>query len=309
MSRKKRTETTPGWEQGLAEADVTLWLSDTVPMPFRRIPAGEFLMGSRGEYPDEEPRHLVRITRPFYMAVFPTTQHQYRTVVGRKKKEGLEPSPNDFKGDRRPVENVSWHDAVQWCGLLQNKPLLQDAEERLGGGQLNVGLPSEAQWEYACRAGIDTEYYTGDGEAALQYAGWYKGNSGEETHDAGLKLANRFRLYDMHGNVDEWCVDSFDEHAYKKRVDGVCDPFIDGASDALRVVRGGCWFNSPWSCRSACRIGWRPDFRNRGLGFRVCLFLGPCPGQAERAEQASAGMATRDEAAKPKRDRAASDFF
>jgi formylglycine-generating enzyme required for sulfatase activity len=299
MSRRKRTEPTPGWEQALAEADVTLWLSDTVPMPFRRIPAGEFRMGSRGEDPDEEPRHLVRITRPFYMATFPTTQHQYRTVVGRKKKDGLEPSPSDFKGDLRPVENVSWHDAVQWCGLLQNKPLLQDAEERLGGGELNVGLPSEAQWEYACRASTDTEYYTGDGEAALQDAGWYGGNSGEETHDVGLKLANRFRLYDMHGNVDEWCADAFDEHAYRKRVNGVCDPFIDGASDANRVLRGGGWFGSPGDCRSAYRDCRRPVIRYRSQSFRVCLFLGPCPGQAGRAEQASAGMATRDEAATP----------
>ena len=118
-------------------------------------------------------------------------------------------------------------------------------KSKLGEGPLNVGLPSEAQWEYACRAGTDTEYATGDGEAALHDAGWYTGNSNDETHDVGLTLANRFGLYDMHGNVWEWCADAFDEHAYKKRVNDVCDPFIDGDNDANRVIRGGSWDDSP----------------------------------------------------------------
>lgn len=297
------SHTTPGWEQGLAEADLTLWLSNTVPLPFRRIPAGEFLMGSRDENSDEEPRHLVRITRPFFMATFPTTQHQYRTVVGRKKKDGLDPSPSDFKGDLRPVERVSWIDVVEWFELLQTKPLLRAAEEKLGDGPLNVGLPSEAQWEYACRAGTDTEYYTGDGEAALHDAGWYDGNSLDETHDVGLKLANRLGLYDMHGNVDEWCTDGFDEHAYKKRVNGVCDPFIDGENDAYRVLRGGGWCDSPGYCRSAHRSKCSPVEHIGFQGFRVCLFLVPCPGRSERAEQASAVLA------EPQRDRIASKFL
>ena len=224
MTRKLLDETSPGWVKGLAEADLTVWQTDRVPLPFRRVSAGAFWMGSRGENPSEEPRHRVRITRPFFMATFPVTQHQYRAVIGRKRKDGLDPSPSHFKGDLRPVETVSWGDVIRWCELLQGMKALRTAEASLGEGPLRAGLPTEAQWEYACRAGTDTEYYTGDGEAALDEAGWYAKNSKSETHSVGLKAPNDYRLYDMHGNVEELCADAWDEHAYKKRVVGVCDP-------------------------------------------------------------------------------------
>jgi formylglycine-generating enzyme required for sulfatase activity len=202
-----------------------------------------------------------------------------------------------------PAEKMDWYDASQYCSWLNTVCGIQLPE------RYKAGLPTEAQWEYACRAGTDTDYYTGDGEAALAAAGWYAENSKSQTQPVGHLNGNAFGLFDMHGNVDEWCADAFDEHAYRKRVNNTCDPFVDGASDANRVLRGGCWNNSPWYCRSACRNGGRPVNRYRDQSFRVCLFLGPCPGQAVRAEQASAGMATRDEEATPERDRAASDFF
>jgi formylglycine-generating enzyme required for sulfatase activity len=192
-----------------------------------------------------------------------------------------------------PAEKMDWYDASQYCSWLNTVCGIQLPE------RYKAGLPTEAQWEYACRAGTDTDYYTGDGESTLAEAGWYGGNSESKTQPVGQLQGNEFGLFDMHGNVEEWCADTFDKHAYKKRVNGICDPFIDGARDANRVLRGGSWLYSPRGCRSAFRFRWRPDFRGRDLGFRVCLFLGPCPGQAVRAEQASVGMATRDEAATP----------
>jgi len=271
-------------------------LGNGIEMTFQLIPAGSFRMGSRGEHPDEEPRHWVQIAKPFYLGTFPVTQQQF----AKWKPE----HENEFANNpHHPAENMDWHHANQYCSWLTTT-----CRDQLPAGYA-AGLPTEAQWEYACRAGTDTDYYTGDGEAALAAAGWHGGNSKSQTQPVGQLQGNDFGLYDMHGNVWEWCVDAYDRHAYRKRVNSICDPFVDSPSYADRVVRGGSWYDSPWLCRSACRLRWRPNFRIRDQGFRVCLFLGPCPGQAERAEQAIAGMATRDEAAKPKRDRAASDFL
>jgi formylglycine-generating enzyme required for sulfatase activity len=271
-------------------------LGNGIEMSFQLIEGGSFRMGSRGKYHDEEPRHWVQIAKPFYLGTFPVTQQQF----AKWKPE----HENEFANNpHHPAENMDWHEANQYCSWLTTT-----CRDQLPAGYA-AGLPTEAQWEYACRAGTDTEYYTGDGEAALAAAGWYAGNSESKTQTVGQLQGNDFGLYDMHGNVWEWCVDAYDRHAYRKRVNNTCDPFVDSASDADRVVRGGSWGISPGGCRSAYR-GWRrPVDRFRVRGFRVCLFLGPCPGQAERAEQASAGMATRDEAATPERDRAESDFF
>jgi hypothetical protein len=117
----------------------------------------------------------------------------------------------------------------------------------------------------------------GDGEIALSAAGWYDGNSGQETHPVGMKEPNAYGLYDMHGNVWEWCADAWNENAYKMRVDGVCDPEVTTqslAGDVLRVIRGGSWNNRARNCRAAYRNRNRPANRNRNQGFRVCLFPG-----------------------------------
>ena len=281
---------------GTVKPALILDLGDRVEMSFQLIPAGSFRMGSRGEYHDEEPRHLVQITQPFYLGTFPVTQQQF--AMWKPK------HANGFPGNpHHPAERMDWHESTQYCSWL-----IENFGNQLPAGYA-AGLPTEAKWEYACRAGTETEFYTGDGKAALAEAGWYPGNSESQTQPVGQLKANEFGLYDMHGNVDEWCADAWDAHAYKKRVNSVCDPFVDGASDSYRVIRGGSWGYLPRYCRSAYRGRWRPGYRNWGRGFRVCLFLGPCPGQAERAEQASIGLATRDEAAGPKRDRVASDFL
>jgi sulfatase modifying factor 1 len=177
------------------------------------------------------------------------------------------------------------------CKLIVNSRLVRELQT--ADGKLitvgRFGLPTEAQWEYACRAGTETEYYRGDGEATLAEAGWFDGNAGGVTHPVGELAPNEFGLYDMHGNVDEWCCDAWDEDAYKKRVDGTTDPEVstEDVSDAnpVRVFRGGSRGAIAWICRSAIRSGGRPDVRERYQGFRVCLVPGPVP-QPERPSAA-----------------------
>jgi formylglycine-generating enzyme required for sulfatase activity len=207
------------------------------------------------------------------------TQAEYRAVAVSGPE--LEPEPSHFKGDSRPVEQVSWEEAVAWCGWIQKhwRDLRGTTKEGTELAVRTFGLLTEAQWEYACRAGTETEYYTGDGEAALGEAGWYADNAGDETHPVGEKKENRWGLYDLHGNVWEWCRDAWDEDAYKKRQDGVVDPEVTaedgGEQTPHRVLRGGSWRAGADWCRSSDRGRWRADVRLRILGFRVCLVRSP----------------------------------
>ncbi len=248
---------------------VTLELPEGVELEFRWIPPGEFLMGSRGEYSDEEPVHLVKITRGFYLGRYPVTQGQF--AAWKKSHE------NYFPGDlRRPVEQVTWDEAEEYCAWLNDRSQVTWPP---GLNEFAARLPTEAQWEYACRAGIETEFYTGDGESALSAAGWYDGNSNSTTQPVGCKEPNAYGLYDMHGNVWEWCADVYYADAYKARVDGVRDPDDSQKMDSggvRRVVRGGSWDYSAGYCRAAYRVRVRPGYRLGDRGFRVCLFPGPC---------------------------------
>ena len=251
-------------------------LGDGIDLAFQLIPAGSFRMGSRGMRDWEEPLHQVTITQPFYLGTFPVTQEEY----AKWKPEHVNGFPNQ---PRNPAENMDWHEANKYCQWLK-----ETCSDQLPVGY-EVGLPTEAQWEYACRAGTDTEYYTGDGEAALAEAGWYAGNSRSQTHPVDSLKGNDFGLFHMHGNVWEWCADAWDADTYKKRLGKTCDSFIDGAIDAYRVVRGGSWNFSPWYCRATCRDRRWPGDRYWNRGFRVCLFLGPCPGRfVERSRRAQA---------------------
>ncbi|MCB1739037.1 MAG: formylglycine-generating enzyme family protein [Gammaproteobacteria bacterium] len=249
---------------------LTLRLGDGTSLSMCWIPRGEFRMGSRGKFPHEEPAHRVRITRAFYLGTYPVTQAQYALCDPGHK--------NDFHGeDERPVDSVSWDAAHRFCEWLQARCAEQLEREGLSGHRFD--LPSEAQWEYACRAGGEGEYHSGDGEAALAEVGWFDGNSQRTTWPVGQKRANAFGLYDMHGNVWEWCRDAWDADAYRKRVDGVCDPEVTarmvGGEDPGRVVRGGGWGDTAAHCRAADRVSGRPSLRGRYLGFRVGLFPGP----------------------------------
>ena len=199
------------------------------------IPPGEFLMGS----PDsdalaggsEKPQHRVQISEPFYLGMCEVTQEQYRRVTGE--------NPSRYKGDaQRPVERVSWNDAVEFCRQLS------DTEGR------EYRLPTEAEWEYACRAGSTTKWCFGDSTAGLEDYAWYSANSGGQTHPVGQKSPNAWGLHDMHGNVYEWCADWYGPGYYRNSPP--YDP-IGAASGSDRVRRGGCWAGDAGRCRSASR--------------------------------------------------------
>jgi formylglycine-generating enzyme required for sulfatase activity len=193
----------------------------------------------------------VTLTKGFWMGVTPVTQAQWRAVLGS--------NPSYFKGDDRPVESVSWDDCQAFCrglGRRTGKP---------------VRLPMEAEWEYACRAGTATAYPGGDGEQALQGVGWYRANSGGQTQPVGRKAPNAFGLYDLHGNVWEWCADRpADEGHGQGESSGPADP----RPGLGRVLRGGSWFNKAAFCRAACRYYGGPASRANGCGARVCLLTG-----------------------------------
>ncbi|NRA27022.1 MAG: formylglycine-generating enzyme family protein [Opitutales bacterium] len=149
---------------------------------------------------------------------------------------------------------------------------------------LHLRLPTEAEWEYACRAGTDTDYYTGDGAAALFDAGWYGENSGRSTHPvrSATKRPNAFGLWDMHGNVWEWCQDAWYRGAYTQHGALGLDPIVERGQDALRVCRGGSWFSTAGVCRSAIRHWNHPGSRSGGRGFRLRLSSGPVKNRLEQ---------------------------
>jgi formylglycine-generating enzyme required for sulfatase activity len=199
---------------------------------------------------DERPAHQVTLTRPFYMGKFEVTQEQYQQVMGM--------NPSAFKGRGLPVEQVSWDDAQEFC---------KKASEKTG---LTVRSPTEAEWEYTCRAGTRTTYYTGDAEADLDRAAWYDKNSMNTTRPVGQKAANAWGLYDMHGNVWEWCGDWYEAY----RAEAAVDP-QGPAQGAQRALRGGLWCGNLGSCRSAYRFWLYPVSRGPFIGFRVAADVPP----------------------------------
>jgi formylglycine-generating enzyme required for sulfatase activity len=220
------------------------------------ISGGQFLMGSpkkeKGHNSDEEPQRRVLVS-DFYMGRYPVTNEEYARFLAENPKAG-EPSfwsDRKYNQSRQPVVGVSWVDAMryaEWAGLQ---------------------LPSEAQWEYACRAGSLTAYSSGDNIEDLKRMGWYEGNSGGRLHPVGEKEPNRFGLYDMHGNVWEWVEDEWHGSYEGAPDDG--SSWINDPRSSYRVVRGGCWFSPAEGCRSAYRFRFGPVIRNGFLGFRLVL--------------------------------------
>jgi formylglycine-generating enzyme required for sulfatase activity len=228
--------------------------ADSFGMKFNLIPAGTFTMGEGDEADDQLFQalvHEVTLTKPFKMGVHEVTQAQYEQVMKN--------NPSNFKGAENPVENVSWEDAVEFCRKLSELP----AEKAAG----NVyRLPTEAEWEYACRAGTTTNFSFGDDESDLCDYAWCDSNSADKTHPVGRKQPNAWGLYDMHGNVLEWCQDWYGDY----RSGSVTNP-VGFKSGSRRVFRGGSWSDSAVYCRSAYRYGLFPSFRLINYGFRVCL--------------------------------------
>jgi formylglycine-generating enzyme required for sulfatase activity len=221
---------------------------NSVGMEFVWIPPGEFMMGSESGEADENPVRLVTVSTGFYMGKYEVTQEQWQEVMGNN-------NPSRFKGRDRPVENVSWKEVREFISKLN----IEDNE-------FGYGLPSEAQWEYAARARTTGEY-AGD----LDALAWYGANSRGQTHKVGGKQSNYFGLYDMHGNVAEWCRDIYHD-TYKNAPTRGGAWAYDYERD-LRVVRGGHFLSGALSCRSAERDGLPPGERFPHLGFRLVAFI------------------------------------
>ncbi|MEI6534561.1 MAG: formylglycine-generating enzyme family protein [Verrucomicrobiaceae bacterium] len=221
------------------------------------IPPGEFVMGSSfdedGRAPMESFRHPVRLTRGFWMGRYPVTQEQWERVTGG--------NPSYTKGPSLPVEQVNWSDCQNF---------LQQINSILESGHLTAALPTEAQWEYACRAGTQTRYYLGDNVHDLDRTGWFSGNSGYKPHPVGQKEKNKFGLHDMHGNVWQWCQDWMDAYPRTPSV----DPTGPDSGNA-RVLRGGSWGSDQDACRSACRFCYPPDYRIITAGLRIVAMVDP----------------------------------
>ena len=243
-------------------------LGDDVSLELAAIPGGTFVMGSPEDELErldrEGPQHEVTVP-PFFMGRYPVTQAQWRAVAALPQEEReLEPDPSNFKGDNRPVERVSWYDAVEFCQRLAKhtgRP---------------YRLPSEAEWEYACRSGTTTPFYFGrtlttelaNYDGNYTYADGPKGEYREETTVVGqFGIANAFGLSDMHGNVWEWCADHWHDNYEGAPTDG--SAWLDeNKSNSLYVLRGGSWFSNPRRCRSAFRY-YSPDLAINYIGFRV----------------------------------------
>ncbi len=226
--------------------------TNSLAMKFAWIPPGTFLMGSPANEPErnhnDETQHKVTLTRGFWMGVHQVTQAQWQAVMGTR--------PSESKGDNLPVERISWDHTVAFCEALGTK----DGK--------TYRLPTEAEWEYACRAGTTTAFSCGADVSALGDYAWYNGNSGGQSHPVGGKKPNPWGLYDMRGNVWEWCQDGYGPYT----TGDVKDPLIETNTDA-RVFRGGSWLDWAERCRSASRGQGGPDYWHCHLGLRVVLCM------------------------------------
>ena len=227
--------------------------------------------GEKGRWDTEGPQHEVTLSRGFWMGETPITQHQWAAVVeaGKAKKSfwkkwfskvEIKSAPSHFQGPGDlPVEQVNWHDSANFCQILN--ALVPESPK--------FALPTEAKWEYACRAGTQAAFHDGSActepqgtDPALERLGWYGKNSGQKTQPVKGKLPNAWGLYDMHGNIWEWCADAWNRELYKSRTSVIVDPVNRGDESASRVVRGGSWDSSARFCRAACR-----DADHPGLGW------------------------------------------
>jgi formylglycine-generating enzyme required for sulfatase activity len=250
MEWRKREEsiTVEGYQEELAEG---------VAITMIEIPAGEFLMGSSDSLTDQRPRHKVSLRR-YFLGQTPVTQAQWEVVASWANVElDLKPAPSWFSGANRPVEQVSWHEAMEFCHRLS----VQTGRK--------YSLPSEARWEYACCSGIPRPFAFGDTlipEVANYADKFVKFFSGKTT-EVGIFPANEWCMYDMHGNVREWCLDPWHDSYDGAPTDG--SVWVLGGGNG-RVLRGGCFHDLPLFCRSAARCVNNPDNGGLDVGFRVC---------------------------------------
>jgi len=288
-------------EEWAAYLKVPVEYTNSIGMKFRLIPPGEFLMGSTPEeiaaalkevdpnekhwqecVKSEAPQHKVILTQPMYLGMNEVTQAEYEKVMGvnpshfaptgmgKEAVAGLETA-------KHPVETVSWNDAAEFCAKLSKQEKLKPFYFRAGEAITPLDgtgyrLPTEAEWEFACRAGTATKYWIGGKEEDLVRAGWFYGNSGGRTHVAGELNANPFSLSDIRGNVWEWVQDGWNASYYgQSQEKPAIDPNSPFPTCDQRVIRGGNWRDTASYCRSSFRLAYEPTVRGHGIGFRVSL--------------------------------------
>jgi formylglycine-generating enzyme required for sulfatase activity len=263
-----------------ATQDQNKMITNAIGMKLILIPAGKFLMGSpaaEAERDTDEGQHKIVITKPFYMGVYEVTQREYERIMPK--------NPSVFQAKNggspeHPAEQILWSDAVNFC-----KKLSELAEEKSAGRVYR--LPTEAEWEYACRAGTKTVFHFGNTLSSTQanfnghfpYGGADLGPYLQKTAKVGSYRPNAFGLYDMHGNVAEWCSDWYDPDYYRQsaKEDPQGPPqgvVATGFGDFYHVVRGGSWLDEGRGCRAAYRFRYMPNAQYRLVGFRVVCELG-----------------------------------
>ena len=228
-------------------------LGDGIKLELVLIPGGRFRMGSPAKEKDRsenEVQHWVRITNAFYIGKYEVTQEVWEKVMGA--------NPSYFKGAKNPVENVTWDDCQEFLKKLN----------ALGKERGQFRLPTEAEWEWACRAGTRERFCSGDDEGTLGDYAWCDANSGDATHPAGTKQPNAWGLHDCHGNVWEWCADWYGEYSHGRMPKA--DP-TGPATGPGRVLRGGSWAGVARGCRSSYREPCNPGGRHDSGGFRVVV--------------------------------------
>jgi formylglycine-generating enzyme required for sulfatase activity len=255
----------PAWAEVFGEDEFGVFAEFTlkeVRFVWRWIPPGKFWMGSPegevGRFAGEGPQHEMTITRGFWMGETPVTQAQWMVLRER--------NPSRHQGSERPLEMVNWFQSIAFADQLN----------AVVPG-LAAGLPSEAQWEYACRAGTKGAFHDGSpctlpegNDPALDRLGWFDENNGGGTHPVKHKRPNAWGLHDLHGNVWEWCLDAWQAEAYEARRGGAVDLIVQSANmDCERVVRGGSWLDQAADCRAAVRAGWLPGVAWESVGFRL----------------------------------------
>lgn len=232
-------------------------ITNSIGMRLAWIPPGTFQMGSDHGRPNEKPIHSVTISKGFYMGIYEITQKQYQTAMGTNPSRFKDTSDdeNEFKFDELPVESVSWDEAVEFCKKLSQKE-----------GK-TYRLPTEAEWEYACRAGTTTVYCFGD-RIDHRFRIRCKEDGIKHTSGVGSTHDNKWGLHSMHGNVWEWCQDIYDKDYYSRSSENDPQGPISGK---YRVIRGGSWQRPARICTSSFRLGANPGYRSDGCGFRIVM--------------------------------------
>ena len=246
--------TTSGYRVGSSVSsgsnEISIPVKNGITIDMVRVEAGSFMMGATSEtknpYSDEKPVHQVILTKDYYIGKYEVTQALWQAVMGS--------NPSNSKGDNLPVEQVSWNDCQDFISKLNS----------ITGRKFR--LPTETEWEYAAHGGKKGRGYQYSGSSNIFDVAWYKGNSGVEPHPVGMKQANELGIYDMSGNVEEWCQDWYGSYVSSSQTNPT------GAESGLnRVTRGGSWINYAGCCRPSYRSSLMPDGRNNSLGLRLAL--------------------------------------